>query len=138
MSSARHEALITQLCQQDGWMRGLGWKLAVGRKVMEAPFHGEEGEDGRMLAQVFKGSRFNPDAYRLKVEDEREGWGHPVLVVELAEIVVSHDIPPNKLDVIEKLWWACDATEYVHLRLHVMDRYGRMDLVMDQEPIVSG
>jgi hypothetical protein len=90
------------------------------------------------LTERFGLAPFQPDAFRLKVEGTAEGWGHPVLVIEFAEIVVSHDVPAWKLDYYEDLWWLCDATELTHLRLWIVNRYGEKRCVLDDYPVASG
>jgi hypothetical protein len=137
MPSERHEALIDRLCG-DGWTRGRGWVDAFLARVAEEPFCGDDGIDAEEIALGFRGVRVTPDAYRLTVEGEPEGWHHPVLVLEVAEIVVSHDVPPGKLDQYEDLWWVCDTSEYTHFRLHVANRYGEMRCVLDDYPVASG
>lgn len=136
MPTERHEALIDRLCG-NGWSRGKGWKDAFKKKVSEEPFRGEDGMDAEDLCSAFRRLRLCPDAYRLVVEGEAEGWGYPVLILEVAEIVVHHDVPPGKLDAYEDLWWAFDASEHAHFRLHIMNRYGELRCVLDEHPVAS-
>jgi hypothetical protein len=137
MPTERHEALIDRLCDR-GWTRGTGWKAAIRQKMSEEPFRGTDGMEAEEISHALTRVRMNPDAFRLLVEGVAEGWGHPVLVIEAAEIVVHHDVPPGKLDTYEELWWACDASDTAHFRLHVMDRYGEMRCVLNDYPVASG
>lgn len=134
MPSERHEDLIDRLVER-GWSRGKGWREAVREKVAEEPFCGLEGAEVLELTTCIDRLAANPDAYRLKVEGPAEGWGEPqILVIEVAEIVVTHDVPGDTLADYEAFWWACDASSYVHFRLYIVNRYAEMRCVLDLDP----
>ncbi len=129
----RHNELIAELVAE-GWLPAAGWKAAFRRKVLEEPFCGEDGTDGLELSWIFSDARFMPDAYRLIVEGPSEGWGHPVLVLEFAEVVVTNQLPDWKVGLYQDLWWCCDGSGYTHMRLLVVNRYGHRQQVLDLDP----
>lgn len=136
MTTDTHEALIDGLVA-DGWTRSKGWKEAVRALVLQEPFCGQDGVDGLALSESFSEAPIHPDAYRLLVEGPGHGWGeHQVLVIELAEVVVTHRISQAKLAQYANLWWNCDGSGYCHLRLYVMDEFGTLTCLADLDPDV--
>ncbi len=73
-----------------------------------------------------------PDAWRIKVEDRKQRWGHGVLVIELLEVEVTNHVSDNKMRKYERLWWHLDATEIACLRIFRMDRFGSVS------PLLTG
>lgn len=107
------ESLTLSGWQKTGMRVGF---LTVAKRFLEkhAPdFIGElEETDGslRRLGVV-------PDAWRAVMETE--AWGHPVLVLELAEADVTNSISGAKRKAYNDLWWEIDATENFHVRVLV-------------------
>lgn len=126
------------------WKR-LPWKRTVLRKLREEPWvdeadcSGATGDDDdwrRLLSKVDEDElawpirsmllqvKCVPDAWRLRVEGPKEGWGYPVLVLEFLEIEVTNHIDDRKLIQYNNLWWGLDGTDMFHFRVFRMDRYG--------------
>lgn len=133
MTTAVHKHLVADLCR-DGWTEATGWKEAVKNAVLAQPYCGEDGLDGLELSRVFSVAPVHPDAYRIKYEHEAEGWLDPVVVIELAEVVVTYDLTKRKLQEYEHLWWDCDGSGHVHLRLYTVNREGDIRCLVDIDP----
>jgi hypothetical protein len=132
----RHGELIERLVAQ-GWSRSVGWKEAIRDKVLAIPFCGTDGLDGLHLSEAFSDAPFQPDAYRLLIEGPEHGWLEPrILVIELVEVVVTSRLTREKLAHYADLWWDCDGSAFVHMRLYVMDEFGNMSCLADVDPDV--
>jgi hypothetical protein len=134
----RHEAIIDAMAL-DGWKRkGLRPYLKARRKeqIAEAlagfaaddPERPRKGDDlthysewGLVLEAL--GGRV-PDAWRILEEDEQHGWGHPVTVLELAEVVVTHMLPADKWGEYAYLWITGDSMEDIAVRIYGVDPFG--------------
>lgn len=131
-NTVRHSGLIAGLASV-GW-KTRGWKAAILRRVRLAPWCGEDGYDAVEVAAGLQVAGFHPDAFRVSII-RLHPHGPPLLVMDLAEVIVTHRISEAKLRRIVDLWWLFDATPRLHMRLWAVDEFGRMSCVMDGCPL---
>jgi len=74
-----------------------------------------------------------PDAWRFVPEGLAEGWGYPVTMLELAEVVVTNRLSEDKLDRLVELWFCFDASDCYALRVRVFDQFGQPSAVLDDD-----
>lgn len=129
----RHEYLIDQMVAH-GWnRRGLREELRRRAKEELLTFGATaDGDDPWQLDDADWGyvSRYAmgrlPDAWRIVEEGPEEGWAHPVTVVELLEVIVSHALTPEKQLDYARLWMAGDCCERIAVRIWGMDMRGHL------------
>src|SRR5437016_4620426 len=125
---------LLEKAYEAGWIR-TGWKEAVCAQVRQ--LHKENpklqnADETREIIAMLNEFRCRPTAWRLRVEDEAQGWGHPVLVLDFLEVGLTDDVDKRKRRQYERLWWRLDATEIMHLYVFRMDASGRLSpLVAD-------
>lgn len=121
--TGRHARLIAVWAERLG-MQTHGFHAACRRRLSLEPWrsdglckyrNAERDANDEVLA-VINSRKYLPDAFRFVIEGYRHGWGHPVLVIEVLEVTVTHETPEHKLAWYEQLWWACDATERLEFR----------------------
>ncbi len=124
----RHERLVDVLTQL-GWRRhGLRSALRdlahVEFLITGAPVDEVDDNNWAALADGFRVTGVIPDAWRIVDEGPDQGWLHPVSVLEVAEVVVTHPISAKKLQDYAWLWMRADACETVALRVWGFDGHG--------------
>lgn len=131
MPTDRHQQLIRLYCERDGYTAA-GFKRDVLARLRRAPWRtdGQDYDANAFLVDAFRDAPFVPDAHRIRVESG-DPWLHPVLVIDVLEVVCTHEVKAAKLAVLGDLALQCDATEYVHFR--AVAAYGPTD----QEVIVD-
>jgi hypothetical protein len=131
-----HNRLIDRALS-DGWKRP-PWKPQLRKYLKEAPWHGDgsdQDEDSDEILALFGDLHCVPDAWRMRVESESEGWLHPVLAVEFLEVDVTSHCDDRKLIEYDTLWWRLDGTEMFHLRVFQMDRFGLVKPLVTEDTI---
>ena len=121
-----HDRLLA-IASDHGWRTG-PWKAAFRQMLRDDEWSADADEVLEVLGII----RSIPDAWRIRVEGEEQGWGYDVLILELLEVEVTHPVSRLKLAAYEKLWWAMDATSLYHLRVYRMDRYGNVLPLLDE------
>jgi hypothetical protein len=136
MTDTLHEAIIERACRRDGWHVG-GWKKAFLAKCRANPSWCDE-VTGDLVQDLFAEFRQIPDAWRLVVEDEHTpgmDWNHPVLVLELLEVEISHPMSLDKRRAYVGLWHRFDGSDHFHLRIYRAERYQPPMLWLDFDTI---
>lgn len=137
MPSLAHEQMIAIHCHRDGWSCG-GFLAEVYRRLNMEPWRSDGYfEDPGFHANddvfdLIRELHFLPDAFRFRIEG-RPKWGHPVLVLEVLEVVNTHPVGLLKIEKFEELWWRMDASERLHFR--AFETYGH--LTAHVEPIMN-
>jgi hypothetical protein len=130
-NTARHRALIAELVAE-GWQTQR-WKDAVIRRVSMGPWCAEDGYDLAEVRDLLAVTGITPDAYRLTIMRQHDY--PPLLVLDLAEVIVTHGITKDKMGRYLNLWWGFDATDRLHLRVWTVDAYGRRGHLLDGSPL---
>jgi hypothetical protein len=125
MANTLHARLLA-LAQRDGWNVG-GWKSGIEKRLRMKPWWGDEAED---FLYALRGTSCIPDAWRVCVEGPRQGWGYPVLVMEVLEVEVSHQLSKAKISAYARLAADADCFYDLEFRLFRLDRFGFLLLVL--------
>ncbi len=128
---ARHKMLIRLACELGGW-QDRRWKKGILRELKtKRPKHARNWKrEVNEIYEFMEKMPCVPDAWRIRREGRREGWGHGVFVIELLEVDVSHCMSPVKEDWYEAFWWDADASEYIDVRIWRMNRNGFVSPLM--------
>jgi len=125
-----HGRLVAALLAE-GWQEG-GWRKRVSRSIrglgvlLEIP---DASDEAPLLLEDLEAVQAIPDAWRIQSEGpdndpHGQGWLHKIMVLEFAEVEVTHPMSEAKIAMYESLWWWFDASEYAHFRLWRVDRLG--------------
>lgn len=124
----KHQELVAQLLNA-GWTEPREWRKAVRAVAATEPWCGDGGTEAEDVSKILADCRVTPDAWRLVVEGPDEGWCYPVIVLEVAEAVVRHDLDAGKLAIYEEMWMNLDALDHWYLRLWRVDLSGTLTLI---------
>ena len=72
---------------------------------------GDFGHDWRRLGNILEGCALK---YRVNLEGTEQGWGHPVLVME---IVLNRRPSRHLLDALAPVWFDIESTEMLDVRI---------------------
>lgn len=127
----RHKALIRLACELGGWQVG-NWRKGVVRELKAKrpkgvrPWRREIEE----TVEIVERTPYVPDAWRVRREGRRDGWGYGVAVIELLEVEVTHCLSAEKESSYLNLWMDADASDYLDFRVWRMNRNGFVSPLM--------